>query len=75
MFLAARPRIISDKGPQFVSRALRKFILVSAMSHFRTSPYYPQADVKLERFNRTSKRRVYTSSGSALAGSCQEHRH
>lgn len=51
----AKPRIISDNGPQFVSRDFKEFIRVSGMSHVRTSPYYPQANGKFERFNRTIK--------------------
>jgi transposase InsO family protein len=51
----ARPRIISDNGPQFVSKDFKEFIRISGMSHVRTSPYYPQANGKFERFNRTIK--------------------
>jgi transposase InsO family protein len=39
----ARPRIISDNGPQYVSRDFREFIRISGMTHVRTSPYYPQS--------------------------------
>jgi len=55
LFPDARPRIITDNGPQFVSRDFKEFIRVSGMSHVRTSPYYPQANGKFERFNRTIK--------------------
>jgi len=55
LFPDATPRIISDNGPQFVSRDFKEFIRVSGMSHVRTSPYYPQANGKFERFNRTIK--------------------
>jgi transposase InsO family protein len=55
LFPDAKPRIISDNGPQFVSRDFKEFIRVSGMSHVRTSPYYPQANGKFERFNRTIK--------------------
>ena len=55
LFPDTKPRIISDNGPQFVSRDFKEFIRVSGMSHVRTSPYYPQANGKFERFNRTIK--------------------
>jgi len=47
--------MISDNRPQLVSRDFKEFIRVSGMSHVRTSPYYPQANGKFERFNRTIK--------------------
>ena len=39
----AKPRIISDNGPQFIARDFKEFIRISGMTHVRTSPYYPQA--------------------------------
>lgn len=51
----ARPRIISDNGPQFIARDFKEFIRVAGMTHVRTSPYYPQSNGKLERYNRTVK--------------------
>ena len=55
LFPGTSARIISDNGPQFVSRDFKEFIRISGMSHVRTSPYYPQANGKFERFNRTIK--------------------
>src|SRR5437867_13308549 len=37
----ARPRIISDNGPQFIAKDFNEFIRISGMTHVRTSPYYP----------------------------------
>lgn len=54
-FPDARPRIISDNGPQFISRDFREFIRISGMTHVKTSPYYPQSNGKLERYHRTIK--------------------
>lgn len=51
----ARPRIISDNGPQFIAKDFKEFIRVSGMTHVRTSPYYPQSNGKLERWNQTLK--------------------
>ena len=54
-FPDAKPRIISDNGPQFVSRDFKEFIRISGMTHVRTSPYYPQSNGKHERFTKTVK--------------------
>ena len=51
----AKPRIISDNGPQFIARDFKDFIRLSGLSHVRTSPYYPQSNGKLERYHRTIK--------------------
>ena len=52
---AARPRIISDNGPQFIAKDFKEFIRISGMAHVRTSPYYPQSNGKLERWHKTLK--------------------
>lgn len=52
---AARPRIISDNGPQFIAKDFKEFIRLSGMTHVRTSPFYPQSNGKLERFHKTIK--------------------
>ncbi len=39
----AKPRIISDNGPQFIARDFQEFIRITGMTHVRTSPYYPQS--------------------------------
>ena len=54
-FPQARPRIISDNGPQFVARDFKNFIRQCGMTHVRTSFYYPQSNGKLERWHKTVK--------------------
>jgi putative transposase len=54
-FPEARPRIISDNGPQFIAKDFKEFIRLSGMTHVKTSPYYPQSNGKLERFHKTIK--------------------
>jgi transposase InsO family protein len=54
-FPNARPRIISDNGPQFIAKDFKEFIRISGMTHVRTSPYYPQSNGKLERWNQSIK--------------------
>jgi transposase InsO family protein len=45
----ARPRIISDNGPQFIAKDFKEFIRISGMTHVRTSPFYPHSNGKIER--------------------------
>lgn len=54
-FPDARPRIISDNGPQFIAKDFKEFIRISGMTHVRTSPFHPQSNGKLERFHQTIK--------------------
>lgn len=54
-FPGAKPRIISDNGPQFIAKDFKEFIRICGMTHVRTSPFYPQSNGKLERFHKTIK--------------------
>lgn len=54
-FPAARPRVISDNGPQFIARDFKEFIRLAGLTHVRTSPYYPQSNGKIERWHQTLK--------------------
>jgi transposase InsO family protein len=54
-FPDARPRVISDNGPQFIARDFKEFIRLAGMTHVRTSPYYPQSNGKIERWHRSLK--------------------
>jgi transposase InsO family protein len=51
----ARPRIISDNGPQFIAKDFKEFIRASSMTHVRTSPHYPQSNGKIERWHKSLK--------------------
>jgi putative transposase len=51
----ARPRIISDNGPQFIAKSFKEYIRVCGMTHVRTSPYYPQSNGKIERWHKSLK--------------------
>ena len=51
----AKPRIISDNGPQFIARDFKEFIRIAGMTHVKTSPYYPQSNGKIERWHKTLK--------------------
>jgi len=52
----AKPRVISDNGPQFIARDFKHFIRLCGMQHVRTSPYYPQSNGKIERWHQTLKK-------------------
>ena len=54
-FPGKRPRIISDNGPQFVTKDFKELIRICGMTHVRTSPYYPQSNGKMERWYKTLK--------------------
>lgn len=45
----ARSRIISDNGPQSITKDFKGFIFICAMPHVRTSSHYPQSNGKIER--------------------------
>ncbi|GMV40586.1 MAG: hypothetical protein AMXMBFR64_23020 [Myxococcales bacterium] len=54
-YLDAKPRVISDNGPQFIAKDFKEFIRVGGMSHVRISLHYPQSYGKIERFHKTLK--------------------
>lgn len=51
----AKPRIISDNGPQFIAKEFKDFIRIAGMTHVRISPHYPQSNGKIERWHKTLK--------------------
>jgi len=55
MYPDARPRVISDNGPQFIAKDFKEFIRIAGMTHVKTSPYYPQSNGKIERWHKTLK--------------------
>jgi len=54
-FPDAKPRLISDNGPQFIARDFNAFIRQCGMTHVKTSPYYPQSNGRIERWHGTLK--------------------
>ena len=53
----ARPRIISDNGPQFIARDFKECIRVSGMTRVRPRPFYPQSNGELGRWRQSLKRK------------------
>ena len=54
-FPDAKPRIVSDNGPQFIAKDFKSFVRIQGLTHVRTSPYYPQSNGKLERWHGSVK--------------------
>ena len=52
------PALLSDNGPGFLSRALDEFLRARFMKHIFASPFHPQTNGKLERYQRTAKAKV-----------------
>ena len=47
--------VLTDQGPNFMSTLLEKMYHILQIQHIRTSPYHPQTDGLVERFNGTLK--------------------
>ena len=71
-FPDARPRIISDNGPQFIAKDFKEFIRIAGMTHVRTSPHYPQSNGKIERWHKTLKSdAIRVTPPSSLEDACR----
>ena len=49
------PEILSDQGTNFMSQLLKEIYRLLNIHPIRTTPYHPQTDGLVERFNRTLK--------------------
>jgi len=70
-FPAARPRLISDNGSQFIAKEFKQFLVLVGMTQTTTSPYYPQSNGKLERCNKTIKDYLRTLYLADFADGCR----
>jgi len=50
-----RPRLLSDNGPAYVSKELKKFLKRKDIEHVRGAPYHPMTQGKIERYHRSMK--------------------
>lgn len=48
--------ILTDNGSNFTSKTMEQFCALAGLSQIHTSPYHPQTDGMVERFNATIKR-------------------
>ncbi len=47
--------VLTDQGPNFMSRSLQQVYQLLGIKRARTTPYHPQTDGLVERFNKTLK--------------------
>ena len=50
-----RPRLLTDNGSGYLSRAMADFLKAQELRHIRTRSHHPQTNGKIERFHRTLK--------------------
>jgi len=50
-----RPRLLSDNGPAYMSKELKKFLKRKDIEHIRGAPYHPMTQGKIERWHRSMK--------------------
>lgn len=50
-----RPRLLSDNGPAYLSKDLKKYLKGKDIDHIRGRPYHPQTQGKIERWHRSMK--------------------
>ena len=48
--------VLTDNGSNFVSKIMREYCTTMGIEQIKTSPYHPQTDRMVERFNATLKR-------------------
>lgn len=51
----SRPRLLSDNGPCYVSKALKEYLTEEGIRHTRGKPYHPMTQGKIERYHRSMK--------------------
>jgi transposase InsO family protein len=53
--LQQRPRLLSDNGSAYISKALAEYLNDKKMEHVRGAPYHPMTQGKIERWHRSLK--------------------
>ena len=53
--------LLTDNGSNFMSKVMKKYCSMTGIKQIRTSPYHPQTDGMVERFNATLKRLLQKS--------------
>ncbi len=48
-----KPKLISDNGGQYISKDFESYMKEVELQHVKTSPSYPQANGKIERFHKS----------------------
>ena len=60
-------QIVSDNGPQFVSKEFEEFVKGNGIKHTRYSPYHPSSNGAVERFIRTFKQAMKAGEKDGLS--------
>jgi transposase InsO family protein len=50
-----RPRLLSDNGPCYISKALSNYLEEEGIGHSRGKPFHPMTQGKIERYHRSMK--------------------
>jgi len=50
-----RPRLLSDNGHCYISKALRGYLQEEGIGHTRGKPFHPMTQGKIERYHRSMK--------------------
>ena len=54
--IGVQQELLTDNGSNFMSKVMKKYCSMTVIKQIRTSPYHPQTDGMVERFNATLKR-------------------
>ena len=53
--VVSRPRLLSDNGPCYISKALGDYLKEEGIGHTRGKPFHPMTQGKIERYHRSMK--------------------
>ena len=54
-------KVVTDNGANLVSEEFENFVVTHAIKHQKVTPYWPQANAAVERFNNTIERAIRTA--------------
>ena len=59
-------QIVSDNGPQFISKEFKDFTVSNGIKHHLSVPYHPATNGQVERFVQTMKQAIRAGSASSV---------
>ncbi|KAK3726366.1 hypothetical protein QZH41_006066, partial [Actinostola sp. cb2023] len=54
-------QVTSDNGSNLVSATMEQYLEANGIKHRKVTPYWPQANAQVERFNRTVEKAIHTA--------------